>query len=108
MLASLTVLWGGSKSMTSGLSESELRALHEGEFLLKNYYISLDADFRNWMSEGSGDNILTAMPLDEPVMGLTLSRIIDSHHRDYAVGQLMMSRVAWEEYSIADGTDQRR
>jgi NADPH-dependent curcumin reductase CurA len=88
-----------------GVVESTVRPIKDGEFLLRNYYISLDAGFRNWMSEGSGDNILPAMPLDEPVMGLTLSRVIESKNPEYPAGRLMMSRVAWEEYSIAKGDE---
>jgi NADPH-dependent curcumin reductase CurA len=88
-----------------GLIETEIPELEAGQFLLRNLYISLDAGFRNWMSEGSGDNILPAMPLDAPVMGLTLGRVVASRHDDFAEGQFLMARVAWEEYSISDGSD---
>jgi hypothetical protein len=88
-----------------GVVEATVRPIEEGEFLLRNHYISLDAGFRNWMSEGSGDNVLPAMPLGEPVMGLTLGRIVESRHPDFVAGHLMMSRVAWEEYSIANGSE---
>ena len=82
-----------------------LRALEEGEFLVRNLFISLDAGFRNWMNEGSGDNILPAMPLDAAVMGLTLGEVVESRHAAYSVGDVLMARLAWEEYSITDGAD---
>ena len=43
-----------------------------GEALIENHYVSLDAGFRNWMDEDSGDDVLPAMELGAPVMGLTV------------------------------------
>ena len=44
-----------------------LASLKEGQFLIQNTYLSMDAGFRQWMNEGSGDNYLASMPLGEPV-----------------------------------------
>lgn len=87
------------------LVETPLRAIGEGEFLVQNLYISLDAGFRNWMNEGSGDNVLPAMELDEPVMGLTLARVVESRRPEFEPGDLLMARLAWEQYTICDGSD---
>ncbi len=76
-----------------------------GEVLVQNLYASLDAGFRNWMDEGSGDHVLPAMEIGEPVMGLTLGRVAASEHPDFSEGDLLMSRFAWEEYSLTDATD---
>lgn len=81
-----------------------LRGIGDGEVLIQNLYVSLDAGFRNWMNEGSGDHILPAMELGAPVMGLTLGRVIESKNPAFAVADLLMSRIAWEEYSITDGS----
>ena len=43
------------------VSES-LPEVPEGSFLTRNDYVSLDAGFRNWMNEDSGEEILPAMP----------------------------------------------
>ena len=87
------------------LSESQLSAPQDGEFITKNLYVSLDAGFRNWMNESAGDDVLPALPLGEPVMGLTLAKVIESKHADYQEGDMMMARFAWEEYSKSDGSD---
>jgi NADPH:quinone reductase len=79
--------------------------LQMGQIKCRNVYISLDAGFRNWMDEGSGDNVLPAMPLNEPVMGLTLSRVVESRHDDFSVGDVLMARFAWEEYTVTDAGD---
>ncbi len=87
------------------LTESELRSPANGEISCKNLYLSLDAGFRNWMNESSGDNVLPAMPLGEPVMGLALSRVIESKHPDYQAGDMLMARFAWEEYTVCAADD---
>ena len=87
------------------LVERELRTPAEGEVVIRNLYASLDAGFRHWMDEGSSDHVLPEMPIGEPVMGLTLGRVIESRHPDVAEGALLMSRLAWEEYSVTDATD---
>jgi NADPH-dependent curcumin reductase CurA len=76
-----------------------------GEFLLRNAYVSLDAGFRNWMNEGSGDEVLPAMAVGAPVMGLTLGQVVKSRNDDYPEGEWLMARLAWEEYSLSNGGD---
>jgi NADPH-dependent curcumin reductase CurA len=85
--------------------ESQVPGIEQGQALVQNLYISLDAGFRNWMDEDSGDEVLPAMPIGQPVMGLTLSRVIESNHPDLPEGGLVMGRLAWEEYSIAGKDD---
>ena len=75
--------------------------LASGEALIENHYVSLDAGFRNWMDEDAGDDVLPAMAIGAPVMGLTVGRVIDSQHPTLEKGQLVMGRLAWEAYSIA-------
>ena len=60
--------------------EAPLPEVTEGSFLTRNTFVSLDAGFRNWMDEDSGDEVLPAMGLDEPVMGLVLAEILESKH----------------------------
>ena len=76
-----------------------------GQVLLKNRFVSLDAGFRNWMDEDSGDNVLPAMPLGAPVMGLVLGTVESSRHADFSEGEWLMARLAWQQYSVTDATD---
>lgn len=86
------------------LNESPLPSPGPGQALIRNHYISLDAGFRNWMNEDAGDEVLPAMPLDAPVMGLVMGEVIESRHEEYAEGDWLMARIAWQEYSLADDT----
>lgn len=87
------------------LRTDELRALQPGELLLRNRFVSLDAGFRKWMDADSGDHVLPAMALGEPVMGLVLGTVEASRHPDYRNGEWLMARLAWQQYSITDASD---
>ncbi len=85
--------------------EAPIPQAGEGQFLIQNLYISLDAGFRQWMNEGSGDEYMPAMEIGAPVTGLILGKVLESKNSDYTAGELVMGRTAWESYSLADGTD---
>lgn len=85
--------------------ETDVPELAEGEARIKNLYVSLDAGFRNWMDEDSGDEVLPAMALGAPVMGLILGEVMDSNNPAVKTGQLVMARLAWEQYSVLDQGD---
>ena len=88
------------------LVKSPLRKIEDGEVLIKNLYISLDAGFRYWMNEGSSNSVLPEMPLDHPVMGLTLGKVIESKNSAFNKDDLIMGRFFWEEYSITSNAEE--
>lgn len=83
----------------------KIRALEDGEVLIRNLILPMDAGFRQWMRKGSSDNYLKEMALDAPVMSITIGRVAASRHPAHAIGSLVIGRNAWEEYSVADGSD---
>ncbi len=85
--------------------QGEIPVPEANEALVENLFISLDAGFRNWMDEDAGDDVLPAMALGQPVMGLTVSKVIQSNNPDLPVGQILMGRLAWQAYSIAGQDD---
>lgn len=85
--------------------QSEIPEPRAGEALVENLFISLDAGFRNWMDEDAGDEVLPAMEIGKPVMGLTVSRVIASNNPDLPLNQILMGRLAWQSHSIAGPDD---
>lgn len=96
---------GELKAGNFQLLDCDMPSLSDGQFLIKNHYLSLDAGFRQWMNEGASDNYLEAMPLNESVQSIVLGEVVESRHADYAVGAFVVGRTAWERYSVADGSD---
>ena len=87
------------------IAEATLRDIRDGEVLIQNHFLSLDAGFLQWMMAGSGDNYLQAMPLDQPVMGIVLGTIRQSRNAAFCEGQVVVARTSWESWSITDGAD---
>lgn len=83
----------------------DIPVLKDGEALVKNLFISLDAGFRNWMDADAGDEVLPAMPLDEPVMGLVVGEVTESDEPNLPPGQIVMARLAWQAWSVAKPGD---
>ena len=77
----------------------------EGEMLVEHRMFSMDAGFRNWMNEGSGDGYLSSMALGEPVMSLTLGTVVASRRPDFVAGDQFMGRLAWTRFSKAGPGD---
>jgi NADPH-dependent curcumin reductase CurA len=96
---------GAPRESDFELAKAPIPTVGDGQFLIKNLYLSLDAGFRQWMNEGAGDEYMQAMALNEPVTGLVLGEVVESRHADYAKGDVIMGRTRWESYSVADGTD---
>jgi NADPH-dependent curcumin reductase CurA len=75
----------------------------EGEVLIANELISLDAGTRMWMSPRT-DGYQPPLPLGSPMRGLVVGRIIDSRNGAYRVGTLVRAFGTWSDYSCVDPT----
>lgn len=87
------------------LRESRLPRAGEGQFVLRNLILSMDAGFRQWMNAGAGDDYLPGMQLGDPVQAIVIGRVIESRNPEWPVGRVAMARTAWEEYSLLDGSE---
>lgn len=94
------VTTGDFEVVSSGVPE-----VGEGQVLLRNLYLSMDAGFRHWMTAGAGDNYLPGMQIGDPVQSMVLGQVVRSRHPDYAEGAYLSARCAWETFSILDGSD---
>lgn len=80
------------------LVEVPLPELAEGEALLHNEVIGIDATVRSWLSPARG--YLPPVELGEPVRCSSAGRIVASRCERYAVGDVVTSLAGWEEYSV--------
>jgi len=70
----------------------------EGEVLIRNEYLSLDAGTRMWMTRRT-DGYQPPLPLGIPMVGLVLGRIVESRHAAYPAGSFVRAFGTWAEYS---------
>jgi NADPH-dependent curcumin reductase len=98
------------KSRPSGMVEPsnfELRESHvpepgDGEFLVRNLYLSLDPAMRAWLTDVR--SYVPPVAIGEVMRGGTVGRVIDSRKPGYEQGELVLGAFGWQDYAISDGS----
>ncbi len=78
--------------------EAPLRALGNGEIVVKVEYIAMDPAIRGWM-DASG-NYFTPIPLGAPVTAVVLGRVVQSNSSKFTIGELVTGLGSWSEYAV--------
>jgi len=81
------------------LSEQPMPAIGDGELLVKNVYLSLDAGTRMWMTARE-DSYSAPTPLGSAVIGFVLARVVQSRHPGFKPGDLVRAYGQWADYSV--------
>lgn len=81
------------------LTESPVRALVDGEILVRNIYLSLDPTNRLWMSDR--EQYLPPVQIGDVMRGGTIGVVEESRSRRFAVGDIVMPGDAgWQLYTM--------
>lgn len=84
-------------------NETELRPIKEGEFLVRNLYLSFDPTLRVWMNEK--DSYVSAIKIDEVMRGTTVAEVVQSKNDNYQTGVKVLGGFGWQDYAISDGKE---
>ncbi len=80
--------------------------LRPGEILLRTLYLHFAPTIRNWMNERSEaekrNGLYPHMELGRPVLGPSVSQVIDSANPRYPVGTTLFNVTGWQEYAVLD------
>lgn len=79
----------------------ELSPIDDGQFLVKNHWMSVDPYMRGRMK--AGDSYVPAFEIDQPLEGGCVGEIVASRHPDFAEGQFVLGNLGWREYWKSDG-----
>ncbi|GAA4621767.1 NADP-dependent oxidoreductase [Actinoallomurus vinaceus] len=82
------------------LVEEETPDLVDGDVLIRNTYLSLDAGTRMWMTARE-DSYSPPTPLGCPVIGMVLGEVIASRHPDFREGDLVRAYGQWSDFSVS-------
>jgi NADPH-dependent curcumin reductase CurA len=88
------------------LVEAPLEPLVEGQFRVRNHYLSLDPYMRGRMNDSK--SYAAPQPLDEVMIGGTVGEVVESKHPKFAVGDKVVAMLGWQEYGTSDGTGVRK
>jgi NADPH-dependent curcumin reductase CurA len=102
------------KSRPSGIPQAEhfeivvapLPELRDGQFLVRNDFLSVDPAMRGWVSAVA--NYSMPVGIGEVMRSFAAGEVIASRHPGYAVGEKVMGMLGWQEYAVSDGTQVTR
>jgi NADPH-dependent curcumin reductase CurA len=80
--------------------EEPVPQVGEGEFLVRNLWLSCDPAQRAWMEI---DTYIPVLPLGEVMLSGSAGEVVESKHPDFAEGDLVAGAFGWQEYAVSDG-----
>lgn len=83
--------------------EAPVRALHEGEVLVRVEMLSLDPTNRIWAN--GQESYLPPVPIGEVMRGIGVGLAERSRNPAWPVGARVSGRLGWQSYAISDGSD---
>lgn len=86
------------------LDTKPVPSLAEGQVLLRTLWLSIDPYMRNLMDE-VGPGYAPPIAIGEPLVGGTVSRVVESRHPGFRVGELVLANAGWQDYALSDGHD---
>ena len=87
---------GMIKESDFGRREVPLAPLDDGEYRVRNVYLSLDPTIRGWMNDR--DTYLPAIKIGEVMRGGGAGIVIESRNPHYAVGDRVFGMLGWQDY----------
>ena len=86
--------------------EAPIPAPKEGEVLLRILYLSLDPYLRGRMN--ARKSYAKPVEIGHVMEGGTVAEVVESQHKDFAKGDIVLSYSGWQIYAISDGKDLRK
>jgi len=88
------------------LAETAAPEPREGEVLLQTLWLSLDPYMRGRMS--AARSYAKPVEVGGVMEGGTVSKVVASRHKDFSVGDIVLSRAGWQAYAVSDGAGLRK
>jgi NADPH-dependent curcumin reductase len=82
-------------------SEAEVPQPGDGEFLVRNLYLSLDPAMRTWMT--AVRSYIPPVEIGEVMRGACVGEVLESRHEGYRPGERVLGTFGWQEYAVSDG-----
>jgi NADPH-dependent curcumin reductase len=82
-------------------SEGDVPEPAEGEFLVRNLYLSLDPAMRTWMT--AMRSYIPPVEIGEVMRGACVAEVLESRHDGYEAGERVLGTFGWQDYAVTDG-----
>src|SRR5262245_49675483 len=80
------------------LAETEVADPADGEFVVRNLFMSVDPYMRGRM--GDRPSYVPPYALNEPLDGGAVGEVVASNHKRFAVGDVVLHQAGWREYAL--------
>ncbi len=97
---------GTPQTSDFALVEYPVPEIREGEVLRRTVYLSLDPYMRGRMRDVA--SYTTPAALGTPMVGGTVSQVIESKNEAFAVGDFVLGYDGWQEYGVSTGGELRK
>ena len=81
------------------LRESGVPEPGDGEFLVRNLYLSLDPAMRTWMT--AHRSYVPPVALGEVMRGMCTAQVVESNSPDFSEGDILTGLFGWQDYAVA-------
>ncbi|HTH77243.1 MAG TPA: NADP-dependent oxidoreductase [Trinickia sp.] len=88
------------------LEAAPLAPLAEGQFRVRNLYLSIDPYMRGRMSDAK--SYAQPQALGEVMLGGAVGEVVESKHSGFAAGDKVTGMFGWQEYAVSDGVGVRK
>ena len=85
--------------------DAEVPTPCEGEILIQTLYLSVDPGMRGMMESRKSYG---GFDVGQPLTGRSVGRVVTSHHPGFAAGDYVYERLAWQHYSVSDGSKAKK
>ena len=79
--------------------------LKDNEVLIKSLYVSVDPGMRGFMDKGDDDAAGNKYELNQPITSRSVAQIVRSNDKNFAVGDIVHGRFAWQKYQTVSVDD---
>ncbi len=92
---------GWVKTSDFEIVETPIPSLKDGEFLVKNHWLSLDPYMRGRMADAK--SYAKPVAIGEVMAGATVGQVMASKNPAFTEGGFVVGRLGWQSYSITSG-----
>lgn len=96
---------GVSTQDTFKIKDITMPELADGDLLIKSIYVSVDPGMRGFMDRGDSDAAGTKYELNKPITSRTVAQVVASNSADFAVGDIVHGRFAWQRFQSVAAKD---
>jgi NADPH-dependent curcumin reductase CurA len=80
--------------------EVPIPSLSDGEFLVRNLWLSFDPAQRGWLNDIP--SYVPPVQIGEPMRAGSVGQVVESRNSDFSLGDLVVGTFGWQDYAVSN------